>query len=245
MIRARQAGNLPVPFGASVLDMDGKELGVIGQAGKLLARGLSDQGELQVQWKTDTGMVGCNLSYTLPERKRSTTYQPPQSLELPCVASNKLLPAATDVASAPPGKTAATANARTAVAGAPASNAASAVALAGMTQERTAAPATAVASAPAVTTAAVQPARAIQASDSQQALKLERDLNGLRMSVKISALPTTAPVTSNAGRTPVAAGHDAGTGKHKPPQQTLRADRPLAILQPSLKISALKAADKT
>src|SRR2546427_6954015 len=32
---------------------------MIGQAGKLLARGLSDQGELQVQWKTDTGMVGC------------------------------------------------------------------------------------------------------------------------------------------------------------------------------------------
>lgn len=78
VIRARQAGNMPVPFGASVLDMDGKELGVIGQAGKLLARGLSDQGELQVQWKTDTGMVGCNLSYTLPERKRSTTHQPPQ-----------------------------------------------------------------------------------------------------------------------------------------------------------------------
>lgn len=251
VIRARQAGNMPVPFGASVLDMDGKELGVIGQAGKLLARGLSDQGELQVQWKTDTGMVGCNLSYTLPERKRSTTHQPPQSLELPCVASNKLLPAATDVASAKPGKTAATStattNAKTAVAGAPASNAASAVALAGMTQERTAAtaPATVVASAPAVTAAAVLPARATQPSDSQQALKLERNLDGLRMSVKISALPTTAPVIGNAGRTPVAAGHDAGTGKHKPPQQTLRADRPLAILQPSLKISALKAADKT
>lgn len=251
VIRARQAGNMPVPFGASVLDMDGKELGVIGQAGKLLARGLSDQGELQVQWKTDTGMVGCNLSYTLPERKRSTTYQPPQSLELPCVASNKLLPAATDVASAKPGKTAATStattNAKTAVAGAPASNAASAVALAGMTQERTAAtaPATVVASAPAVTAAAVLPARTTQPSDSQQALKLERNLDGLRMSVKISALPTTVPVTSNTGRTPVAAGHDAGTGKHKPPQQTLRADRPLAILQPSLKISALKAADKT
>ena len=109
----------------------------------------------------------------------------------------------------------------------------------------TTAPATAVASAPAVTAAAVLPARATQPSGSQQALKLERDLDGLRMSVKISALPTTAPVIGNAGRTPVAAGHDAGTGKHKPPQQTLRADRPLAILQPSLKISALKAADKT
>jgi outer membrane usher protein len=43
----------------------------------------------------------------------------------------------------------------------------------------------------------------------------------------------------------VAAGHDAGTGKHKPPQQTLRADRPLAILQPSLKIRVLASADQT
>ena len=65
------------------------------------------------------------------------------------------------------------------------------------------------------------------------------------ISAAVALTGTTAPVIGNAGRTPVAAGHDAGTGKHKPPQQTLRADRPLAILQPSLKISALKAADKT
>jgi outer membrane usher protein len=211
VIRARQAGDIPVPFGASVLDMDGKELGLIGQAGKLLARGLSDQGELQVQWKTDTGMVGCNLAYTLPERKRSTTYQPPQSLELPCVASNKLLPAATDVASAKPGKTAATATA------------------------------VASASAPAVTAAAVQPARATQPSDSQLAQKLERNLDGLRMSIRISALPSGNRAADNGAGSPLLqrkASSDA-------PIRDARASHPIANLQPSLKISVPASADQT
>ncbi|WP_336695485.1 fimbria/pilus outer membrane usher protein [Delftia acidovorans] len=211
VIRARQAGDIPVPFGASVLDMDGKELGLIGQAGKLLARGLSDQGELQVQWKTDTGMVGCNLAYTLPERKRSTTYQPPQSLELPCVASNKLLPAATDVAWAKPGKTAATATA------------------------------VASASAPAVTAAAVQPARATQPSDSQLAQKLERNLDGLRMSIRISALPSGNRAADNGAGSPLLqrkASSDA-------PIRDARASHPIANLQPSLKISVPASADQT
>ncbi|MBR8062417.1 fimbrial biogenesis outer membrane usher protein [Burkholderia ambifaria] len=87
IIRARQADGSPVPFGATVTDADGKDIGTVGQGGKLLARGLVDQGELKMQWEAGHGKSVCALSYSLPVRKRTGTYQPPQSLELPCVAS--------------------------------------------------------------------------------------------------------------------------------------------------------------
>ncbi|MCA7891267.1 fimbria/pilus outer membrane usher protein [Burkholderia cepacia] len=87
VIRARRADGSPVPFGATVTDADGKDVGTVGQGGKLLARGLVDQGELKVQWEADRGKSVCALSYSLPVRKRAATYQSLQSLELPCVAS--------------------------------------------------------------------------------------------------------------------------------------------------------------
>ncbi|XHO62484.1 Outer membrane usher protein HtrE [Burkholderia ambifaria] len=87
VIRARQADGSPVPFGATVTDAGGKDVGTVGQGGKLLARGLVDQGELKVQWEADRGKSVCALSYSLPVRKRAATYQSPQILELPCVAS--------------------------------------------------------------------------------------------------------------------------------------------------------------
>ena len=87
VIRARQADGSPVPFGAVATDAAGKDIGVIGQGGKLLARGLAEQGELKVQWEKDDGKTVCNLAYSLPVRKRTSGYQPPQSLDLPCVAA--------------------------------------------------------------------------------------------------------------------------------------------------------------
>jgi outer membrane usher protein len=223
VIRARQAGNLPVPFGATVLDMDGKDMGVIGQAGKLLARGLSDQGELQVQWKTDSGMAGCNLSYTLPERKRSTTYQPPQSLEVPCVASNDLVPVVVVAGTAPAAAAPAAAASAAAARGAPATTMAMAM--------------------PAVSTSE-RPEQRVLAVERQPAARLERNIDGLRMSIRISALPSTDSAASRMGkRPPIPAEHQARPADT--PTRAGRTDRPLAVLQPSLKISALQTADKT
>ncbi|KVL47678.1 fimbrial protein [Burkholderia cepacia] len=87
VIRTRQADGSPVPFGAIVTDADGKDVGTVGQGGKLFARGLADQGSLQVRWEAGRGKSMCELSYSLPVRKRTATYQPLQSLDLPCVAS--------------------------------------------------------------------------------------------------------------------------------------------------------------
>ncbi|NTZ06317.1 fimbria/pilus outer membrane usher protein [Burkholderia metallica] len=86
VIRMRQADGSSVPFGAVVTDAAGKDIGVVGQAGKLLARGLAEQGELNVQWDNDDGKSVCRLSYALPVNKRRGGYRPLQRLDLPCVA---------------------------------------------------------------------------------------------------------------------------------------------------------------
>ncbi|WP_412530421.1 fimbria/pilus outer membrane usher protein [Burkholderia lata] len=88
VIRARQADGMPVPFGASVTNSDGKDVGVVGQAGKLFARGLERAGELTVQWEADDRKEVCRLSYSLPTRERAAGFQAQQSLDLPCVSQH-------------------------------------------------------------------------------------------------------------------------------------------------------------
>ncbi len=87
VIRARQADGSPVPFGAMVTDATGKEVGVIGQGGKLLARGLAERGQLTARWENDADTTACRLSYSLPMRTRVAGYQPLQSIEAPCLES--------------------------------------------------------------------------------------------------------------------------------------------------------------
>lgn len=87
VIRLRQADGSPVPFGAVVTDQAGKDIGVVGQAGKLLARGLAEQGELNVGWESDAGRSGCRLSYALPANPRGAGQRALRSLDLPCVAA--------------------------------------------------------------------------------------------------------------------------------------------------------------
>ncbi|MDS0793912.1 fimbrial biogenesis outer membrane usher protein [Burkholderia pseudomultivorans] len=87
VIRARQPDGSPLPFGAMVKDRNGADVGMVGQGGKIFARGLADHGELSVTWGAADAASACHLSYALPVRKRSAGYQPPQSLDLPCVAA--------------------------------------------------------------------------------------------------------------------------------------------------------------
>jgi len=77
IIKARQANGAPLPFGAAVYDASGKDLGVVGQASKIFARGLDDKGELTVKWGDD-GKSVCRITYDLPvqrNERKSTGYQ--------------------------------------------------------------------------------------------------------------------------------------------------------------------------
>ncbi|QVN14674.1 fimbria/pilus outer membrane usher protein [Burkholderia sp. LAS2] len=68
LVQARQADGTPLPFGAAVHDETGKEVGVVGQASKIFARGLNDSGSLTVRWGADSGSI-CRIAYDLPVAK--------------------------------------------------------------------------------------------------------------------------------------------------------------------------------
>ncbi|WP_321783907.1 fimbria/pilus outer membrane usher protein [Burkholderia pyrrocinia] len=77
VIKARQANGTPLPFGAAVYDESGKDLGVVGQASRIFARGLNDKGRLTVKWGDDA-KSSCRIAYEVPVqqgKRRSIGYQ--------------------------------------------------------------------------------------------------------------------------------------------------------------------------
>lgn len=68
ILKARRPDGRSLPFGAEVFDGQGASLGVVGQGGKVLARGVQDQGELTARWQDETGRPqACSFHYALPK----------------------------------------------------------------------------------------------------------------------------------------------------------------------------------
>ena len=67
VIKATHRNGQPLPFAAQVFDEQGREVGVIGQAGKAFVRGVADQGTLTVRW-TEAASDRCYIPYRLPPR---------------------------------------------------------------------------------------------------------------------------------------------------------------------------------
>ncbi|HET8765026.1 MAG TPA: fimbria/pilus outer membrane usher protein, partial [Rhodanobacter sp.] len=66
LIRTHLASGGLLPFGAEVLDAKGQPIGVVGQAGQIMARLPNDAGTLQVEWQADDGAnMSCRLPYSL------------------------------------------------------------------------------------------------------------------------------------------------------------------------------------
>ncbi|MCY1514440.1 Outer membrane usher protein HtrE [compost metagenome] len=65
ILRTRLPDGAPVPFGAEVFNADGKPVGTVGQAGRVLVRGLAaDAGTLTARW-SQAGADACTLRYDL------------------------------------------------------------------------------------------------------------------------------------------------------------------------------------
>lgn len=83
VIRVSQANGMALPFGAVVLDETGKEIGVVGQAGKVFARGLQTKGTLTVKWSGET-VSECQVAYELPERDKGDKADSFQQIKAIC-----------------------------------------------------------------------------------------------------------------------------------------------------------------
>lgn len=85
--RIRMSDGKPVPFGAQVFDVTNEALGVVGQSGLTLLRGVDPSGRLNVRWDDEQGAAhACAFPYTLPKPgKVAAAYQ---QIQATCVAEN-------------------------------------------------------------------------------------------------------------------------------------------------------------
>jgi outer membrane usher protein len=84
LIRGSREHGEPLPFGASVYDEEGKEIGIVGQASRLVARGLRDSGRLTVQWGVNANDT-CIIDYALAERAMREKAEAYEQVVAPCV----------------------------------------------------------------------------------------------------------------------------------------------------------------
>lgn len=86
-VRLKDGGALP--FGAEVFDEKGVSLGMAGQAGKILARGVKRTGRLTARWQDDQGTShACVFPYRMTAPGKSMTSY--QAIHATCTSANAL-----------------------------------------------------------------------------------------------------------------------------------------------------------
>jgi len=73
------------PFGTAVLDAQGVEVGVVGQGGRVLVRGVADTGVMSLRWGARADQQ-CHFRYRLPERDDSALAYPSMTAQCTPVA---------------------------------------------------------------------------------------------------------------------------------------------------------------
>jgi outer membrane usher protein len=78
-----------LPFGAEVFNEKGTSLGVVGQAGQLLVRGVDQSGRLSVRWQDDSGTAqSCSFTYQLAPQAKGKKAKAYEQIEATCVRPN-------------------------------------------------------------------------------------------------------------------------------------------------------------
>ncbi|CAE6738096.1 fimbria/pilus outer membrane usher protein [Paraburkholderia domus] len=94
LVRAPQLGDKALPFGADVVDGNGRTVGVVAQDSRIFARGLEDKGSLFVKWGS-AASEECRIDYVLPKStgKAGAAYT---SVEAHCVGGHAYAAASHD-----------------------------------------------------------------------------------------------------------------------------------------------------
>jgi outer membrane usher protein len=74
-----------------VFNEKGTSLGVVGQAGQLLVRGVDQSGQLSVRWQDDSGTAqSCSFVYQLPARKKAKQAKAYEQIQATCRRPNSV-----------------------------------------------------------------------------------------------------------------------------------------------------------
>ncbi|WP_333680236.1 fimbria/pilus outer membrane usher protein [Dyella sp.] len=86
IVQARLKDGQALPFGAEVFNEKGLSLGVVGQAGQLLLRGVDQAGRLTARWQDDKGtQQSCSFDYRLdPKDKHEQTLKQYEQFNAVC-----------------------------------------------------------------------------------------------------------------------------------------------------------------
>lgn len=80
MINVQIVGGSAPPFGAAVLNDTGAEVGIIGQGGRVLVRGVENSGVLNLRWGEKPNQK-CHFNYQLPEQDHELLSYPQVDVE--------------------------------------------------------------------------------------------------------------------------------------------------------------------
>ena len=87
VVRARFADGQALPFGAEVFNEKGVSLGIVGQAGKILARGVDQSGQLTARWNDDQGIAqACSFPYQLAPHAKGKPAPAYEQVDATCSA---------------------------------------------------------------------------------------------------------------------------------------------------------------
>jgi outer membrane usher protein len=80
-----------LPFGAEVFNEKGTSLGVVGQAGQILVRGVDQSGRLSVRWQDDNGTAqSCSFAYQVAARAKGKQAKAYEQIQATCTRPNSV-----------------------------------------------------------------------------------------------------------------------------------------------------------
>ena len=89
IVRARLQSGEALPFGAEVFNEKGASLGVVGQAGQILVRGVNQSGALTARWQDDNGTAqSCSFSYHLAPKAKGKSAKAADEVNAICTPAS-------------------------------------------------------------------------------------------------------------------------------------------------------------
>lgn len=89
IVSAHQPNGEAVPFGAQVFNAKGSSLGVVGQAGQMLVRGVDQSGELFARWQDGQGAShACSFAYHLKPKAKGKATKIYDEMSTTCVPAD-------------------------------------------------------------------------------------------------------------------------------------------------------------
>ncbi|MEW9571972.1 fimbria/pilus outer membrane usher protein [Rhodanobacter sp. Si-c] len=86
IVDAHMPNGNALPFGAEVFNEKGTSLGVVGQAGQILVRGVEQSGRLSVRWQDDSGNAqSCSFAYQLAPQAKNRHAKSHEEIKVMCV----------------------------------------------------------------------------------------------------------------------------------------------------------------